>query len=95
MEAHIEHCIASYFSSVPKAFSNNNIETYLKLNEMLLNGINIMKYYLETYNSNELFVYKEQEVDFSLFETSSSNIPLRSSSKSISYALYGIAHPSY
>ena len=95
MEAHIEHCIASYFSSVPKAFSNNNIETYLKINEMILNGIDIMKYYLETYNSDEKFVYKEKEVNFSLFETSSSNIPLRSSASPISYALYGLAHPSY
>ena len=95
MEAHIEHCIASYFSSVPKAFSNNNIETYLKINEMILNGIDIMKYYLETYNSDEKYVYKEKEVNFSLFETSSSNIPLRSSSSPISYALYGLAHPSY
>ena len=38
MEAHIELCIASTFSNVPKAYSSNNIEQYLKLHEMFLNG---------------------------------------------------------
>ena len=27
MEAHIQHCVASHFSSVPKAYSKENIET--------------------------------------------------------------------
>ena len=38
MEAHIEHCIASSFSSVPKAYSENNIETYLKLQDGLMSS---------------------------------------------------------
>ena len=96
MEAHIEHCIASSFSSVPKGYSSNNIECYLKLQEMLLNGINIMKYYLETYNKDDTFVYNEKEIDFSIFEKSiSSNIPIRSSYNPCSLAVYNIAHSSF
>lgn len=68
MEAHIQHCIASTFSSVPKAYSSNNIEGYLKLQEMKLNGINIIKYYLKTYKTNEDFIYNEKDVNFSLFK---------------------------
>ena len=96
MEAHIEHCIASSFSSVPKGYSSNNIETYLKLQEMRLNGINIMKYYLETYNKKDDFIYNEKEVDFSIFEKpTSSNIPIRNSSYPSSLAVYDIAHPCF
>ena len=96
MEAHIQHCIASSFSSVPKGYSSNNIECYLKLQEMLLNGINIMKYYLTTYNKNNTFVYNEKEIDFSIFEKPiSSNIPNKSSSNPSSLALYNIAYPTF
>lgn len=97
MEAHIEHCIASSFSSVPKAYSKENIENYLKLHEMFLNGINILDYYLNTYNSNDSYIYNnEKEVDFlSKIEKSTSNIPNLSSSNPISYTLYAFAHPNF
>ena len=39
MESHISHCIASHFSSRPKAYSKTNIEKLLKLQEAKLNGI--------------------------------------------------------
>lgn len=96
MEAHIEHCIASSFSSVPKAYSETNIETYLKFQEMMLNGVNIFNYYLNTYNSSDNYIFSnEKEVDFSIFgEKSSSNIPSLSSANSVSYTLYDIAHNS-
>lgn len=94
MEAHIEHCIASSFSSTPKAYSDNNIETYLKLQEMKLNGINLFKYYLDTYNSNEDYIYiNEKEVNYSMFERSTSNLPCLYSSSSVSKALHGLAYP--
>lgn len=97
MEAHIEHCIASIFSSVPKAYSKNNIETYLKLQEMALNSINILEYYLKTYNSKEDYIYNsEKEVDFSIFDkNSTSNIACSHNSNGLSKALYGLAHPLY
>ena len=50
MEAHIQHCIASSFSEVPKAYSRSTIQINLKLQEMYLNGIDIIEYYLTTYN---------------------------------------------
>ena len=88
MEAHIEHCIASSFSSVPKAYSKNNIETYLKLQEMVLNGISIFNYYLDTYNSDDDYIFNsEKEVNYSMFEQSTSNVPALYSGTSISKAL--------
>ena len=91
MEAHIEHCIASSFSSVPKAYSENNIETYLKLQEMVLNGINIFNYYLDTYNSDDNYIYnKEKEVNYSIFEHSTSNLPGLYSNHSLSKALHSV-----
>ena len=92
MEAHIEHCIASSFSSVPKAYSKNNIETYLKLQEIVLNGINIFDYYIDTYNSLDDYIYNnEKEVNYSIFEHSTStNLPCLHSNSIVSKALYNI-----
>ena len=96
MEAHIEHCVASSFSSVPKAYSQNNIETYLKLQEIRLNGINLLKYYLNTYNSNDDYIYNsEKEVNYSIFEHSTSNLPCLHSSSNVSKALQGLAYPHF
>ena len=95
MEAHIQHCVASSFSSVPKAYSSNNIETYLKLQELSLNGINIFNYYLKTFNSPDDFIYNnnEKEVSFSIFERPTSNIPIVTSSNHPSIAINSIAFP--
>ena len=92
MEAHIEHCIASSFSSVPKAYSKNNIETYLKLQEIVLNGINIFDYYIDTYNSLDDYIYNnEKEANYSIFEHSTStNLPCLHSNSIVSKALYNI-----
>lgn len=87
MESHISHCIASKFGSRPKAYSDNNIQTYLKLQEALLNGINMMDYYLKSIYSDDTFSYNEKEVDYSLFDYSTSNVPALYSSSAISYAL--------
>lgn len=94
MEAHIEHCVASTFSSVPKAYSINNIETYLKLQEMKLNGMNILNYFLATYNSDDDYIYNEEkEVNYSMFEHSTSNLPCLYSTSNVSKALHGLAYP--
>lgn len=91
MEAHIEHCIASSFSYVPKAYSENNIEGYLKLQEMVLNGISIFDYYLDTYNSDDDYIYNnEKEVNYSMFDHSTSNVPCLYSNSNVSKALYSI-----
>ena len=97
MESHIQHCIASIFSSVPKAYSKKNIENYLKLQEMILNDVNIFRYYLDTYNSSDISKYtNEKDVDFSLFDKpTSSIIPNPSTANPISFALHSIAHPSF
>lgn len=95
MESHISHYIASYFSSRPKAYSRNTIENLLKLQEAKINGIDIKSLYLKSYKNKEIETYTEKELNFSLFEkSSSSNIPVIESGKS-SYlftSLFGLAH---
>lgn len=93
MESHISHCIASKFGSRPKAYSDKFIQTYLKLQEASVNNINILDYYLKCYNADDDFVYNEKEVNFSIFDTSTSNLPVYSSKYSSSIVLHKIAHP--
>lgn len=77
MESHISHCVASYFSSRPKAYSYINIEKLLKLQEYKINGINLTNLYLYSYKNNEVVTIKKDELSFSIFEpTSSSNVPI-------------------
>ena len=94
MEGHISHCIASKFGSRPKAYSDKNCYTYLKLQEASLNNINILDYYLKSCYSNEDYIYNEKEIDFSMFDKSTSNLPCIVSSNPISIVLNRIAHSS-
>lgn len=93
MESHISHCIASKFGSRPKAYSDHYIQTYLKLQEASVNGINILDYYLKCYNSDCDFKYNEKEVEFSLFDSSTSNLPVCTSKNYTSKILSRIAYP--
>lgn len=77
MESHISHCVAAYFSARPKAYSRTNIETLLKLNEYKINGIDIQSLYLKSYKNEETITIKKEDLNFSVFESSSySNIPI-------------------
>lgn len=77
MESHISHCVASYFSSRPKAYSRTNIEKLLKIQEAKMNGINIQTLYLKSCKNTEVIEIKKEELDFSIFETnSSSSLPI-------------------
>lgn len=96
MESHISHYIAGYFSSRPKAYSRNNIESLLKLQEAKINGIDIKSLYLKSYRNTEVKTYTEKELNFSIFEkSSSSNIPIIESGKSsvLFNSLFRLAHP--
>lgn len=73
MESHISHCVASHFGSRPKAYSDKYIETYLKFQEASLNNINILD-----------FTYNEKEISFAIFDKSSSNLPVCTSSNPVS-----------
>ena len=93
MESHIQHCMASAFSSIPKGYSRKNMETYIKLQEMFLNGVSIFEYYLDTYNSDESYEFNnEKEVNYSLFESPTSNMPILSSSSNVSHALHSLIY---
>ena len=93
MESHISHCVASHFGSRPKAYSDKYIQTYLKLQEAYVNDINILDYYLKCVHANSDFQYNEKEVDFSLFDQSTSNLPVCTSNNPISIILNKIAFP--
>ncbi len=95
MESHISHYVASYFSARPKAYSRTNIETLLKLQEAKINGINIKQLYLKSYKNKKQETYNQKELNFSMFESSSSNIPILQSGhvNSLLSALNGLAHP--
>ena len=56
MEGTISHTIASIFTSVPKAYNPDNLETYLQNRELKLNGYDLRKTHLKTYNSKEEIV---------------------------------------
>lgn len=97
MESHISHYIASYFSSRPKAYSKNTIENHLKLQEAKINGIDIKSLFLKSYKNNDTITYNQKELNFSIFEnSSSSNIPILKNGKfdSLFSSLYSLAHSS-
>lgn len=75
MESHISHNVAKYFSFEPKAYSKRRIQKLIKLQEYKLNGINILGLYLKSYNNNKKTIKKE-ELNFDIFDNSSSNIPI-------------------
>lgn len=97
MESHISHYIASYFSSRPKAYSRNTIENHLKLQEAKINGIDIKSLFLKSYKNSSTLTYNQKELDFSIFEnSSSSNIPVLQNGHitSLFSALSSLVHPS-
>ena len=60
---------------------------------MFLNGISIFEYYLDTYNSNENYEFNnKKEVNYSLFESSTSNMPILNSSSDVTHALHDLIY---
>ena len=60
-----------------------------------MNGINITSLYLNTYKNDEIITFKKEELNFSIFEkSSSSNIPILASGlSSYTYdALHFLSH---
>lgn len=76
MESHISHNVAKYFSYEPKAYSKKKIQPLIKLQEYKLNGINILGLYLKSYKRKEKITLKKEELNFEIFNNSSSNIPI-------------------
>ena len=74
MEAQISHHIANTFSSRPKAYSRNRIESYLKLQEYSSNGIDVFNLYLKTCDNFKRKIYSQEELDFSIFEDSQTSV---------------------
>ena len=76
MESHISHNVAKYFSYEPKAYSKRKIQKLIKLQEYKLNGINILGLYLKSYKNNKKVTLKKEELNFDIFNSSSSNVPM-------------------
>ena len=76
MESHISHNVAKYFSYEPKAYSKRKIQKLIKLQEYKSNGINILGLYLKSYKNNEKVTLKKEELNFDIFNSSSSNVPM-------------------
>lgn len=91
MESHISHYVANHFGSRPKGFSDKNIEKYLKLETLKNNNINVLDLYLKT-NNEENYTYNEKELDFSIFDKSSSILPVCTSKYNITKLLNRLAY---
>lgn len=76
MESHISHNVAKHFSYEPKAFSRRRIQKLIKLQEYRANGVNILNLYLKTSDKKEKVKVKKEELNFSIFEKNSSNLPI-------------------
>lgn len=92
MESHISHNVAKYFSFEPKAYSKRRIQKLIKLQEYKINGINILGLYLKSYNNYEKVTLKKEELNFELFDHSSSNLSMLYSGDSLTrIALKGLS----
>ena len=71
MEQVISHHIASQFTSVPKAYTSKNINTYLALRDNYRNKENVKEMYLHSINdkcNNEPLLLNSFKPDLSMFE---------------------------
>ena len=87
MESHISHNVAKFFSFEPKAFSVKHIQKLIKLQEYKANGINIFSLFLKSFNNTENITLKKEELSFSIFDNSSSNIPILYNSNSFTRSI--------
>lgn len=76
MESHISHYIASLFASRPKGFSSKYIKQYLELNDYNNNGFNVFNLYMQTYFDKENRTINDNEINYSIFDKNTSNIPI-------------------
>ena len=92
MESHISYNVAKYFSYEPKAYSKRKIQKLIKLQEYKSNGINILGLYLKSYKNHEKVTVKKEELNFDIFNSSSSNVPMLYSEDNFTrLALRGLA----
>lgn len=84
MEQAISHHLASQFTSVAKAYTSNNINTYLALRDNYRNKENIKELYLHSLNdknNNEPLLLKSFKPNFSMFEEKGSKNTHQSSKR--------------
>lgn len=70
MEGQISHTLASIFSSVPKAYSEDNLLIYTKTRALMLNGYDLRKVFIKASESKHTIVYENEKVlNWSIFES--------------------------
>lgn len=74
MEQAIQHILASVFTSVPKAYSRNNLHTYVLARTAQQNGANMKMIYLEAMDicaktGNTSVDMNQEDLDLSLFDS--------------------------
>lgn len=74
MEQAIQHILASTFTSVPKAYSRQNLHTYVSARTAQQNGFNMKKLYLEAMDifaktNNASVDLNQESLDLSLFDS--------------------------
>ena len=94
MESHISHYVAAHFGSRPKGYSRKRLESYIKLEENKINGINILDLYLKSYDktAKDNYIYNKKEVSFQSFENNTSILPTKTTLNPISIVLTSIAY---
>ena len=68
--------IEKYFSYKTKTYSKRKIQKLIKLQEYKSNRINILGLYLKSYKNKEKVTLKKEELNFDIFNSSSSNVPM-------------------
>ncbi len=68
MEGTISHTLASIFTSVPKGYRISNLEVYINTRMLHLNGYDLRKVFLKTYDKEEDIITDHKALDYSMFE---------------------------
>lgn len=67
MESQISHTFASYFTSRPKGYSPQTLQTLMKLRLKKANKYNIKELFFKNFNNNEIINLNEKNMDYSIF----------------------------
>ncbi len=68
MEGAISHTIASIFTSVPKGYNPENLKVYLNNRMLYLNGYDLRKVFLKTYDKKEEVVTDLPPINYAMFD---------------------------
>ena len=68
MEGTISHTLASVFTSVPKGYNIDNLKKYINNRMLYLNGYDLRKIFLSTYDKKEEVVTDLPPISYAMFD---------------------------